>query len=74
MLSALLIKHQNSEENSNNYLTMLSLTIVEFQEFIPKLTGLVEKMVQTCKKGLRKICLIRNKKDSDLALPYIAMG
>jgi hypothetical protein len=31
-------------------------------------------MVQTCKKGLRKICLTRNKEDWDLALPYIAMG
>jgi hypothetical protein len=31
-------------------------------------------MVLTCKKGLRKICLTRNKEDWDLALPYIAMG
>jgi len=31
-------------------------------------------MVQTCKKGFRKLCLTRNKEDSDLALPYIAMG
>jgi hypothetical protein len=31
-------------------------------------------MVQTCKKGLRKICFIKNKEDWDLALPYIAMG
>jgi hypothetical protein len=31
-------------------------------------------MVQTCKKGLRNICLIKNKEDWDLALPYIAMG
>jgi hypothetical protein len=31
-------------------------------------------MVQTCKKGLRKICLTGNKEDLDLALPYIAMG
>jgi hypothetical protein len=31
-------------------------------------------MVQTCKKGLQKICLTRNKEDWDLALPYIAMG
>ncbi len=31
-------------------------------------------MVQTCKKGLRKICLTGNKEDWDLALPYIAMG
>jgi hypothetical protein len=31
-------------------------------------------MVQTCKKGLWKICLTRNKEDWDLAFPYIAMG
>jgi len=31
-------------------------------------------MVQTCKKGLRRICLIKNKEDWDLAPPYIAMG
>jgi transposase len=29
----------------------------------PKVDGLVERMVQTCKKGFRKICLTRNKKD-----------
>jgi len=31
-------------------------------------------MVQTCKKGFQKICLTKNKEDSDLALPYITMG
>jgi hypothetical protein len=31
-------------------------------------------MVQTCKKGFWKICLIGNKEDWDLAPPYIAMG
>jgi len=31
-------------------------------------------MVQTCKTGLWKICLIKNKEDWNLALPYIAMG
>jgi len=31
-------------------------------------------MVQTCKKGLWKICLTGNKEDWDLALLYIAMG
>jgi len=31
-------------------------------------------MVQTCKKGLQKIYLIRNQEDWDLALTYIAMG
>jgi hypothetical protein len=40
----------------------------------PEANGLVKKMVQTCKKGLRKICLIRNKEDWDLALAYITMG
>jgi hypothetical protein len=40
----------------------------------PQADGLVERMVQTCKKKLRKICLTRNKKDWALALPYITMG
>ncbi len=40
----------------------------------PQVDGLVERMVQTCKKRLWKICLIRNKEDWDLALPYITMG
>jgi hypothetical protein len=40
----------------------------------PQADGLAERMVQTCKKGLRKICLTRNKEDWDLALPYIVMG
>jgi len=31
-------------------------------------------MVQTCKKGFQKICFTRNKKDWDLAFPYITMG
>jgi hypothetical protein len=31
-------------------------------------------MVQTWKKGLRKIYLTGNKEDWDLALPYIAMS
>ncbi len=40
----------------------------------PQVDGLAERMVQTCKKGLRKICLIGNREDQDLALPYIIMG
>jgi hypothetical protein len=40
----------------------------------PQVDGLAKKMVQTCKKGLRKICFTVNKEDWDLALPYIAMG
>ncbi len=40
----------------------------------PQADGLAERMVQTCKKGLWKICSTRNKEDWDLALPYITMG
>jgi len=40
----------------------------------PEVDGLVKRMVHTCKKGFRNICLTRNKEDWDLALPYIAMG
>jgi hypothetical protein len=40
MLSALLIKDQNSEENSKTYLIMLSLTTAELQRIIPKLMAL----------------------------------
>lgn len=40
----------------------------------PQADGLAERMVQTCKKGLKKICLTKNKEDWDLALPYFAMG
>jgi hypothetical protein len=40
----------------------------------PQADGLTKRMVRTCKKGLQKICLTKNKEDWDLALPYIAMG
>jgi transposase InsO family protein len=40
----------------------------------PQANGLVERMVQSRKKGLRKICFTRNKEDWDLTLPYITMG
>jgi hypothetical protein len=40
VLSALLIKDQNSEENLKTHLIMLSLTIVELQGIIPKLMAL----------------------------------
>jgi hypothetical protein len=40
VLSALLIKDHNSEENTKTYLIMLSLTITELQGIIPKLMAL----------------------------------
>jgi hypothetical protein len=40
VLSALLIKDKNSEDNSNTYLIMLSLTIARLQGIILKLMAL----------------------------------
>jgi len=40
----------------------------------PQADGLEERMVQTCKKGFRKICFTKNKEDWDLAFLYITMG
>ena len=40
----------------------------------PQADGLAERMVQTIKNALRKLCFTINKEDWDLALPYIAMG
>jgi len=74
VLSALLIKDQNLEQNSKTYLIMLSLTIAELQGIIPKLMALQKGWFRHAKRGFRKICLIRNKEDWDLALPYIAIG
>ncbi len=74
MLSALLIKDQNSKENSKTYLTMLSLTIGGLQEIIPKLMALQRGWFRHSEEGFRKICFTRNKEDWDLALPYITMG
>jgi hypothetical protein len=40
VLSALLIKDQNLEENSKTFFIMLSLIIVDLQGIIPKLMAL----------------------------------
>ncbi len=72
MLSALLIKDQKGE-----FQDLLDHALIDHHRTSkdhPQVDGLVVKMVQTCKKGFRKICLIGNKEDWDLALPYIAMG
>ncbi len=71
MLSALLIKDQNLEENFKTYLIIDHRRTSRHH---PQTNGLAKKIGQTCKKGLQKICLTRNKEDWDLALPYIAMG
>jgi hypothetical protein len=54
VLSALLIEDQNSEENSKTYLTMLSLTIVELQEIIPKLMALQKGWFKHARRDFRR--------------------
>jgi len=71
-LSALLIKNQNSKENSKTYLIMLSLTITGFQGIIPKLMALQRGWFRHVKKDFGSF--IGNKEDWDLALLYITMG
>ncbi len=62
MLNALLIKDQNSEENSKTYLTMLSLTITELQKIIPKLMALQRGWFRHARKDFRKFDSLRTKR------------
>ncbi len=62
MLSALLIKDQNSGENSKTYLTMLSLTIVGLQEIIPKLMALQKGWFKRAKRDFERFASLRTKR------------
>ncbi len=76
MLSAECLTNQGSEFRGE-FQDLLDHALIDHRRTSrdhPQADGLAERMVQTCKKGLRKICLTRNKEDWDLALPYIAMG
>jgi len=54
VLSALLIKDQNSEENSKTYLIMLSLTIAGLQGIIPKLVALQRGWFRHARRDFKK--------------------
>ncbi len=54
MLSALLIKDQNLEENSKTYLIMLSLTIAGLQGIIPKLVALQRGWFRHARRDFKK--------------------
>jgi hypothetical protein len=62
VLSALLIKDQNLEENSKTYLTMLSLTIVGLQEIIPKLMALQRGWFRHAKKDFERFASLGTKR------------
>jgi hypothetical protein len=62
VLSASLIKDQNSEENSKTYLTMLSLTIGELQEIIPKLMALHRGWFKHAKKDFGRFASLGTKR------------
>jgi hypothetical protein len=62
VLSALLIKDQNSEENSKTYLTMLSLTIAKLQEIIPKLMALQRGWFRHARRDFEKVASLGTKK------------
>ncbi len=61
-LSALLIKDQNSRENSKTYLTMLSLTIVGLQEIIPKLMALQKGWFKHVKRDFGTFASLRTNR------------
>jgi hypothetical protein len=62
VLSALLIKDQNSGENSKTYLTMLSLTIVRLQKIIPKLMALQKGWFKRARKDFGRFASLRTKR------------
>ncbi len=62
MLSALLIKDQNSKGNSKTYLTMLSLTIDELQKIIPKLMALQRGWFRHVRKDFGRFASLRTKR------------
>jgi hypothetical protein len=57
-----LIKDQNSKENSKTYLTMLSLTIPELQEIIPKLMALQRGWFRHARRDFRKFASLGTKR------------
>ncbi len=62
VLSALLIKDQNSKENSKTYLTMLSLTITILQGIIPKLIALQRRRFRHVGKDFERFAPLRAKR------------
>jgi hypothetical protein len=62
VLSALLIKDQNLEENSKTYLIMLSLTITGFQRIIPKLMALQRGWFRYARRDFKRFASLGTKR------------
>ncbi len=62
MLSVLLIKDQNSEDNSKTYLTMLSFTITGLQEIIPKLMALKRRWFRHARNDFGRFTSLGTKR------------
>jgi hypothetical protein len=62
VLNALLIKDQNSEENSKTYLTMLLLTIIGLQEIILKLMASERGWFRHAKKDFGRFASLGTKR------------
>jgi hypothetical protein len=62
VLSALLIKDQNSEENSKTYMIMFSLTIAKLQRIIPKLMALQRGWFKYGRRDLRRFASLGTKR------------
>jgi hypothetical protein len=54
VLSALLVKDQNSKKNSKTYLIMFSLTIAKLQGIIPKLMALQRRWFRHARKDFER--------------------
>jgi hypothetical protein len=62
VLNALLIKDQNSGENSKTYLIMLSLTIDGLQEIIPKLMALQRGWFRHVRRDFKRFASLGTKR------------
>jgi hypothetical protein len=62
VLSALLIKDQNLEENFKTYLIMFSLTIIGLQRIIPKLMALKKGWFRHAKRDFRIFASLGTKR------------
>jgi hypothetical protein len=72
MLNALLIKDQNSEENSKTYLIMFSLTIIGLQGIIPKLMALQKGWFKHVRKDFRRFASLGTKRIGTWPYPTLA--